>query len=585
VRISNAAQPEPIVEHILVVAVLIATALVYVPTLAFPFAADDASQILGNPQVHSWSHIPEYFTTHVWGHVTLGPGRRAAAYYRPVFLLWELTTWLLFRTGTVGWHISAMALHMLTTALVYLLVRRITRDCMLATAAALLFGVHPVHVEAVAWVSGATEPLAAAPFLGAMLCWLRAHESPHSMWWRAASATLYGVALLAKETTIVLPVVLLTYELLRRRDRAGLVRRLMPYVVVALLYLLARRVVLRDTANTEISLDVLLMTWPSVIWFYVSRAVWPVHLSLLYDVSLVKQFSASDVLLPTLLAVVTGALVAWYARTNWVASFAVIWAVLLILPPLYLRAFAPGEFVHDRYLYLPSVGLCLLVALGLRQMQARAALVGVGVLAFLYSSLTVLESRPWSNEAALFSRAVAVAPHSWHARRQYAFALVRTGNCEDAMPVLAGIIDATPEDYEAVFGLGACDYHLGRVSEAEVMMRRTIALHPTYQQPYLLLALIQVRQHRLDEAEEQWRQSMAVQLGKNEERSFHLVHAEILKARGDLAGAIAEYRKELEVQPDNEEIEASLAVAEQAAAGRVPGRTRDGDAIPGRPVK
>jgi hypothetical protein len=58
-----------------------------------------------------------------------------------------------------------------------------------------------------------------------------------------------------------------------------------------------------------------------------------------------------------------------------------------------------------------------------------------------------------------------------------------------------------------------------------------------------------------------------------------------LKARGDLAGAIAEYRKELEVQPDNEEIEASLADAEQAAAGRVPGRTRDGDAVPGRPVK
>jgi Dolichyl-phosphate-mannose-protein mannosyltransferase len=231
-------------DRILLLAALIATLLVYAPTLTFPFAADDASQILGNPRVHSWQFAPEYFKSHVWGHLTLGKGERGAAYYRPLFLLWELVIWTVFGTNTAGWHFSALALHLLATGLVYFAVRRVAEDSLGAFAASLLFGVYPIHVEGVTWISGATEPLAAIPFLGSVLCWLRAHASMRPLAWRAGSVMLYGIALLAKETAVVLPAVLLAFEILVRRRQEGMLRRMLPYAGVGLLYIAVRQVAL-----------------------------------------------------------------------------------------------------------------------------------------------------------------------------------------------------------------------------------------------------------------------------------------------------------------------------------------------------
>jgi tetratricopeptide (TPR) repeat protein len=561
----------PFRDRVFLIVALLATVLVYVPTLAFPFAADDASQILGNPRVHSWRYIPEYFKTHVWGHLALGNGERGAAYYRPLFLLWELGTWTIFGSNPMGWHASAIALHVLATALVYFLARRIAQNSLAAFVAALLFGIHPIHVEGVTWISGATEPLGAVTFLGSMLCWLRAYDLPRPLPWRVAALALYALALLAKETTIVLPAVMMAYQLIVRRERAGLVRRMLPYAAVAMFYLLVRQVVLSGTAHTPIPFTVLLLTWPSVLWFYLRHVLFPVRLSLIYDLPLVTQFSWSGVGLPAAGVALIGACAIWWVRVNRMARFAAVWfaavwALLAILPPLYLRAFSPVEIAHDRYLYLPSIGVCLLLALGLQRMSFRAAAVGTGALAVFFAGLTLIESRPWSDEVSLFYHATQVAPQSWHAKRQLAFALERSHRYDDAMPLLAAILDATPDDHVAAFAMGACAFHTGNFMEAERMMRRAIALRPSYQQPYLLLAAILIGQHRVDEAEEQWQQSRAVQLGDRPEPAFHLVRADILMARGDFLGAVAEYRNELEVQPGNQEIATSLLRAEDAAA-------------------
>ena len=85
----------------------------------------------------------------------------------------------------------------------------------------------------------------------------------------------------------------------------------------------------------------------------------------------------------------------------------------------------------------------------------------------------------------------------------------------------------------------------------------------------MLLATIRIGEARINDAEDLWRRAQAVQLGDQPEPSFHLVRAEILKARGDIPGAISEYRKELEIQPGNEEITAALKLAQD-----VPGSPR-----------
>jgi tetratricopeptide (TPR) repeat protein len=441
----------------------------------------------------------------------------------------------------------------------YFLARRILSDSLSASLAAFLFGVHPVHVEAVAWVSGASESLAAAPFFGSILCWLRSRESARPTLWRLAALIAYAFALLAKETTIVLPVVLFAYEVVIRRDRALVRRWLAPFTVVMLVYLAARHFALRGTEHTPIPVGVLLLTWPSVLWFYVQHVLVPLNLTLLYGLSLVTEFSWVRVVFPALLVVTFALLVFRYSRTNRVAVFSLMLALVTLLPPLYLRAFSPVELVHDRYLYLPSSGVCLLIALLVRQFRYRfAAILGTSIV-LVFSIIAVAESRPWANELALFSRATRISPTSLHARRQLAFALERMGEYEDAMPLLAAILDATPDDHIATFALGACEFHKGKFDEAERMMRSVIALRPAYQQAYLLLATILLGKHQLVEAETVWNQSKAIQIGSLPQPSFHLVHAEILKMHGDLSEAAREYAKELELQPGNPEITAALS--------------------------
>ncbi|HEY5482046.1 MAG TPA: tetratricopeptide repeat protein, partial [Verrucomicrobiae bacterium] len=227
------------------------------------------------------------------------------------------------------------------------------------------------------------------------------------------------------------------------------------------------------------------------------------------------------------------------------------------------------ELVHDRYLYLPSIGYCSLLAFVLRwilgRVRGRAALAGMSVIvlaALLYGYLVVVQSRPWADEVSLFRNSVMVAPSSNHAFQQFAYALAQQGHCADALPLLATVVDHEPDNAKAVFGLGACYFHTGNLETAEALMLRTIELNSHYQQPYLLIATIRLWGKRVDDAEWYWRKAVSAQQGPNEERTLHCVRGEILRARGDFRGAIAEFRKELEVQPGNQEILAELNATE-----------------------
>src|SRR2546423_985380 len=165
----------------MILIVLAITLIAFIGSLHYDFVYDDVEQIVGNRYVHSWHFLPRFFTEHVWGHLNSNsPG----TYYRPVFLLWLLLNHTAFGLQASGWHLTNVALHVLVTYMVYRLALRINLDRFSACVAALLFGLHPVHVEAVAWVSGGTEPLLAALFVPTFLCYLkaRAPEQPARRW-------------------------------------------------------------------------------------------------------------------------------------------------------------------------------------------------------------------------------------------------------------------------------------------------------------------------------------------------------------------------------------------------------------------
>lgn len=570
-------------ELISIAALLLCTLAVYLPSVSFGFVADDTSQILANYHIHSPEYIPAYFTSHVWSQVAMSPGERPAPYYRPVFLLWLLGNYSLFGYATAGWHLSVVFLHVLVTLLVYFVARRVLSEWWMAAAAALLFGLHPVHIEAVDWVSGASEPIMAAPFLAAVLCYIQASRAPRSVLWMSAALASYAVAIFAKETAIVLPLILIAYDLLLRvpsgdnRKFPELAKRMLGFAAITAGYWAMRSYALRGVHVNPLAPSTFALTFPSAVWFYISHLLAPVRLSFFYNVAYVGSLSFSAVLFPLLAAGLVLAFVALWARYNRVAAFAAFWACISILPPLYLPAFLRYELVHDRYLYVPSVGFCILAAMALASIaqfvagrRYAAALPAVslalaGMLAFAYAVLTLRQAGYWSNEASLFTRSFQIGSANWSAERNYVYALSRSGQCGEALPLLQTFQQHDPEDAKASFALGSCYFHLGQLDDAELMMRRTAQLAPHYQQPYLVLAAIRLSQRRVDDAANEWRAAVRAQ-GPNEELSVHYVHGEILKAQGDFLDAADEFRKELQFQPGNPEILSELASIEGQTA-------------------
>ena len=192
--------------------------LVYIPTLGFQFVYDDKPQVIQNPAIHAWRYWPHYFTTHVWGE--LYPNVRGD-YYRPLFLVWFRINHALFGVNPKGWHLTTILCHVAVTYLVFVLSRRLTGSRGIAFASAVLFAVHPVHIESVAWVSGVSDPFMALSWIGSFLAFLEFFESRRGKW-LALALVLFVVGLLQKETAVVLAPIIYVYAWISSSRNRGL---------------------------------------------------------------------------------------------------------------------------------------------------------------------------------------------------------------------------------------------------------------------------------------------------------------------------------------------------------------------------
>lgn len=177
-------------------------AAVYAATLRFSFVYDDQTQILGNAFLRYWRYVPGYFRGKQWHE---GFQNAASAnYYRPLNFVWLRINYALFGTHAVGWHATAILLHLLATFLIYSVARRLTQRRLVAGLAALFFAVHPVTHEVVAWVSGTTESLSAVFVIGAFLCYLKSRDGD-GVGWLIGSFVLCAAGMLSKESAIMFP--------------------------------------------------------------------------------------------------------------------------------------------------------------------------------------------------------------------------------------------------------------------------------------------------------------------------------------------------------------------------------------------
>ncbi len=571
--------------HLLAI-VLTATFIAYARTLRFDFVYDDFFQLVNNPFVHSWHYLPRYFTSNVWEGVFPGaPGN----YYRPIFLLWARINDWLFGGHTSLWHLSTVAAHLLATLLVYFLALRLLRDRLTAGVAALIFGLHPAHLEGVAWVSGVTEPLLGVFFVGSLLGYLKGRESGRrANRWLTWSLFLYAIAILEKETGVVLPALIGVYEWLygdsclegqtwkgRLARAVNAARPTVPFVLITLVYLVARVYALHGFSHSIAGYPVkdVVYTWPILIWFWIRHLIAPTGLGTFYDLRPVEHPGALNFVLPAAGVAICAAALAWGARRSKEVAFAGFWLVLPLIPLLDIRVFARYDFAHDRYLYLPSVGLAIVVAWVIRKVKfGKATLLGYPafqatitlLLAVALGLGTAFQSSYFVNNRVFYRYNYIMAPNNPYARSNIAAYLGENGNYAESAKLLEAVVKDIPDNWTANYNLGHDYYELNRLPEAVFYLTRATALGPQGGGPFLGLGLAWLRLKDFDRAEVAFRKAIELQ---PDGYGFHFALGMVLKERGQSAAALEQFKLELAINPDDEAAKRQIAeLSERPAA-------------------
>lgn len=542
---------------------LVVTALAYLGTLRFSFVYDDGPQIINNPTLNSWSYLPHLFTEHSWKF--LFPDW-AGNYYRPLFMTWLLINRKLFGFYEPAWHATTVLIHLLATWMSFVVARQLLRNATLAGFVAVLFGLHPIHVEGVAWVSGVTEPLMALFALAAFWAWIKSEREPnHRILYQALSVVFYAAACLSKETALLLPIVVVAHDILRgqyERTVNGLLRATLhawPLWIAAVTYLAARAIVLRGLVHsTNEPLAGVLLTIPTIFWGYMRRLVWPVNLSVYYDTPPVTSPLDVRFWLPFAFMIVVAVFVWRIGTRSRLAGLAFVWIFVFLAPAfLGIPAFQRGEWIHDRYLYLPSFGFCLLLVQIISQFSSERELFGmpavqiatVLLLSAFMALGTTFEALPWTNDFTLFLHATRLQPNNAHAQSHLASEFYRRGDVEDAELRYQQSIRLDPTNWKNRLAYGLMLFYTGQFEKSDQQLQESLAIQARDSNTYFYQGMDRFNLGNFVGAEQAFREALKTSPKRTR---YHFWLGFSLERQGRLEEARTEYQTELSEHPDTD---------------------------------
>ena len=508
----------------------LSTLVLYSGALSFEFVWDDQPQILNSPILRSWSNLPKAFTSDLWYHVA-----RHQVYYRPLFVAWSMLSYALFGLRPWGWHLGAILVHIAAVLAVFWLARKLGLEYWTAALAALIFSLHPIHIEPVVWISAASDTMVTLFVAVAFGSFLNSHnpDKTHRFLWRFLSLVLLTCALFTKEMAVTFPVLIGVYVLLfpieKKLPLGRKVYRALvdaaPYAIVTVAYVLVRKhALVHSTGQFDPAHGTadMLKTLPLVVGFYVKKLLLPVGLTGLYYTPYVTTKIVSQFVFPSCALAVVAALIWLWDRQegNSVVAFCALWFVVGLAPALYLRNFGNGDFVRDRYVCLPSVGFAILLAMACRRLPSInkwsapvVQAVAVLLLCVFYVSASLAQQVYWDNDLLVLVRGQSLYP----------------GN-----PLTMAWL--------------ASEYSQRGAHERAIALAREAAIeHPEYAYGSLALAEAYIRAGRFDEGRE-WLQKVSPEYVESETgmASFAGLYGRI----GDFDKAFALCDQILQKEPD-----------------------------------
>jgi tetratricopeptide (TPR) repeat protein len=493
------------------------------------------------------------------------------------FNTWHPLTWLshmldveLYGMNPAGHHLTNVVLHILNTLLLLGLLSHMTGRLWPSTFVAALFALHPLHVEAVAWVSERKELL--STFFGLLSMWAYVGYARRGGVGRyLLTAVLLALGLMAKPMLVTLPLVflLLDYWPLQRTPfgpsdeiifpKRSISRLLLEKVPLLALSALSSVVTLIVQAPGD-AIPIKLRAANALVSYvrYMGKMVWPGELSALYPHPNLPggipwaawQVAAAGLLLLVITLCVIWAVRRRYALVGW------LWYLGTLVPVIGL-AQVGREAMADRYTYLPLIGLFIVIAWGgadlisswpSRQLWVRRV-VQVGVAAVLVACMAFswLQVRYWRDSFALYEHALVLNPENSTMHYNLGNTFKSRGDLDEAISHYRQALAINPRYVKAHNNLGKALHAQDQLDEAIRHYREALRIKPGFFEGHCNLGMSLESQGKLDEAVLHYRQALYI------EPDYAIAHynlASALRSQGKPDEAIRHYDGALRIEPD-----------------------------------
>jgi tetratricopeptide (TPR) repeat protein len=562
--------------------ILVVTLAAYFPALTGDFLWDDAGHVT-NPGLQSWSGLMR-----IW--FELGVTQQ----YYPLLHSAFWIEHLVWGDATLGYHLINVLWHATSACLLVAILRRLAVPG--ALLAALVFALHPVSVESVAWIAEQKNTLSTVFCLAAALAWLRFEDERRPARYVVASLWFLA-ALLTKTVTATLPAALLVVAWWRRGRLSwrGDVRPLLPWFALGVAaglgtaWLESAQIGAGGEAFNLGPVERSLLAG-RVVWFYLGKLLWPAGLTFFYPRWTIDATIAWQWFFPGAALLVLAGLIWWGQRDRAPLAAALLFGGTLF-PVLGFVNVYPFVFsyVADHFQYLASLGLIAFLAAAATRGFALlcwprwSGPAMAAVVLLILGALTWRQSGTYRDVFTLYEATLARNPSSWVAHLNLGTALDEAGQPEEGLPHLQRALELKPGFPETLNSLGNVLNRLGRSREALPLLEQAVRIQPRFASAHNTLGVALMSLDRADEG--------IAEFGRAVELDPKLAIARVnlgwaLANNGRVAAAVAQFEQVRRLRPDlaDAEIKWGLTLAMHGdMTGAVPHLERAVELQPGNP--
>jgi tetratricopeptide (TPR) repeat protein len=448
---------------------------------------------------------------------------------------WHPLTWLshmldcqLFGLNPLWHHLTSVLFHIANTLLLFWILKRMTGKIWASAFVAAAFALHPLHVESVAWAAERKDVLSGLFWMLTIASYIRYTEHP-SLGRYLPVFLVFGVGLMAKPMLVTLPFVLflLDYWPLgrfqwgrsfghQRRPAWRLIVEKIPLFILSAALSIVTYVIQQSAGAMELGksypLNIRISNAAVSYIAYIGKLIYPSRLAVLYPYP-GDSLPLWQPIVSLLILVVISAGVIYtakrYLATGW------FWYIGTLVPVIGLVQIG-NQMMADRYTYLPSIGIFIMVAWGAAELVARwryrETMLGIcaGIVLTALSICTLLQVRYWRNGSTLYERAILVTENNYIMHCNYGTSLSEEGLDDEALKHLGVALQINPRYYYVHYGIGTVLLKQEKFAEAIECFNKAIRFKPDYHKAYSDLGVALSRQGKTDQAIENWKRALSL---------------------------------------------------------------------------